>query len=29
MGWYEEFLLTAAAVYYLKRANVPHITLVT
>jgi len=25
MGWYEEFLFTAAVVYYLKRANLPHI----
>jgi len=25
MRWYEEFLFTAAAVYYIKHANVPHI----
>jgi len=26
VGWYEKFLFTAAAVYYLERANVPHIS---
>jgi len=26
MGWCEELLFTAAAVHYLKRANVPHIS---
>jgi len=25
MRWYEEFLFSAAAGYYLKHANVPHI----
>jgi len=24
MGWFEEFLFTAAAAYYLRRADMPH-----
>jgi len=28
MEWYKECLFTAAAVYYIKRANMPHVMLV-